>query len=70
MVSFCTERNSGLMRLTISRTGKARFYISKFLTSFICGGLAALFGAALYGTLVWIIFPSRSSHGSSDNADG
>ena len=35
MVSFCAERNSGLMRFTISRTGCLRYYLSKFLSVLI-----------------------------------
>ena len=38
MVSSCAERNNGLMRFTISRTGKLRYYLSKFfeVVSSIC----------------------------------
>ena len=46
MLSFCAERNSGLMRFTISRTGCLRYYLSKFLSVIIGGGLAAMLGYA------------------------
>ena len=38
MVSFCAERNNGLMRFTISRSGNIRYYLSKFSASFLLGG--------------------------------
>lgn len=62
MVSFCSERNNGLMRFTISRTGKLRYYLSKFFASFLGGGLAVLIGLVLYGIAVYIMFPSLSSY--------
>ena len=40
MVSFCAERNNGLMRFTITRAGKLRYYLSKFTASLLGGGLA------------------------------
>lgn len=62
MVSFCAERNNGLMRFTISRTGKMRYYLSKFFASFLGGGLAVLLGLLLYGIAVYIMFPTFSSY--------
>ncbi len=62
MVSFCSERNSTLMRYTISRTGKLSYYMSKFTASLISGGLAAMLGVALYGLCCYIIFPDISSY--------
>lgn len=62
MVSFCAERNNGLMRFTISRSGKMRYYLSKFTASFLSGGLAVMIGLALYGIIVWISFPSLNSY--------
>ena len=58
MVSFCAERNNGLMRFTISRSSKLRYYLSKFTASFLSGGLAVMLGLALFGVVVWIAFPS------------
>ena len=63
MVSFCAERNNGLMRFTITRSGKLRYYLSKFTASFLSGGLAVMIGLALYGVIVWIAFPSIDSYG-------
>ena len=62
MVSFCAERNSGLMRFTISRTGCLRYYLSKFLSVLIGGGLAAMLGYAIYGALVYGFFPNVNSY--------
>ena len=62
MVSFCAERNNGLMRFTISRSGKIRYYLSKFSASFLSGGLAVMIGLALFGAVVWIAFPSLVSY--------
>lgn len=62
MVSFCAERNNGLMRFTITRTGKYRYYLSKFFASFLSGGLAVMLGVALFGVIISAIFPSLSSY--------
>ena len=62
MVSFCAERNSGLMRFTISRTGCLRYYLSKFFAVMIGGGLAAMLGYAIYGAVVYGFFPSINSY--------
>lgn len=62
MVSFCTERNSGLMRFVIPRSGKYPYYFSKFLASFISGGLAVLIGTAVFGMVCCVLFPSLSSY--------
>ena len=66
MVSFCAERNNGLMRFTISRTGKLRYYLSKFCASFIGGGIAVLLGMILFGIILRITFPSAYSYGLDD----
>lgn len=62
MVSFCAERNNGLMRFTITRAGKLRYYLSKFLASFLGGGLAVLLGMAMFGATVRIAFPTLESY--------
>ena len=63
MVSFCAERNNGLMRFTITRAGKLRYYLSKFTASLLGGGLAVAFGMILFGIVVRIAFPSIYSYG-------
>lgn len=62
MVSFCAERNSGLMRFTISRTGCLRYYLSKFLSVLIGGGLAAMLGYVIYGLVIYGFFPNVNSY--------
>lgn len=62
MVCFCSERNNGYMRFSISRTGRLRFYFSKFFASFLGGGLAVLIGMMLFGIILWVTFPSLSSY--------
>lgn len=64
-VSFCAERNNGLMRFTISRTGKLRYYISKFFASALSGGLAVLIGMILFGVFAEAMFPPLSSYGDN-----
>lgn len=55
--NFCSERNSGLVRMTIFRTGKYRYYFSKFLSAIIGGGLAVSLGCALYCAISSFFFP-------------
>ena len=62
MVTFCSERNSGFMRLSVIRSGKNKYYISKFLSSVISGGLAVTLGVLIYGIIVALIFPSLSDY--------
>lgn len=63
MLSFCAERTNGLMRFTISRSGRVSYYLSKFCASFISGGAAVAIGYALFGVLMLLIFPSVYSYG-------
>jgi hypothetical protein len=62
MLSFCAERNSGCIRFSITRTGKRNFYLSKFFSAVLVGGLCVLCGVLLYGLLVSVLFPSLSSY--------
>ncbi|MBR6101038.1 MAG: ABC transporter permease [Ruminococcus sp.] len=62
MVSFCAERNNGLIRFTITRAGKLRYYLSKFAASFIGGGLAVLLGMAIFGIILRFSFPTFMSY--------
>lgn len=57
MLSFCAERSNGLMRFTISRSGRLRYYLSKFCASFLSGGIAVAAGYALFGVLMRLLFP-------------
>lgn len=62
MISFCTERNSGLMRFNLIRTGAMKYYISKFFSAFLCGGSSVFLGFIIYGIIVRIIFPPLSGY--------
>lgn len=62
MVSFCAERNSGLIRIAVARTGEIRYCLSKFTASFLSGGLAAALGLILFGIIVLLSFPSAESY--------
>ena len=62
MVSFCAERNSGLVRIAVARTGEIRYCLSKFTASFLSGGLAAALGLILFGIIVLFTFPSVGSY--------
>ena len=56
--NFCEERNSGLIRFMITRTGKKKYYLGKFCTALLGGGLAVTLGYLLYGMVVFSYFPS------------
>lgn len=62
MVTFCAERNSGLMRFTITRTGKIKYSLSKFFACTISGGLSVFLGVCLFGIISAIVFPTLSSY--------
>lgn len=66
MVSFCAERNSGLIRIAVARTGEVRYCLSKFTASFLSGGLAAALGLILFGIIVFFSFPSIESYGLNE----
>lgn len=63
--NFCAERNSGLIRFTIQRAGKFRYYITKFFSAVLGGGLAVLFGYILFISIIYCSFPSIQSYGLS-----
>lgn len=65
MVTFCAERNSGLMRFTISRTGKIKYCLSKFLACIISGGLCVLIGVFIFGIVSAVIFPGIENYNVS-----
>lgn len=62
MITFCAERNNGLMRFTIVRTGKLRYYFSKFTAALVSGGLAVMLGTAAFGVFAYIAFPHISAY--------
>jgi len=62
MVAFCTERNNGNIRFVIARTGKMRYYFSKFVSCFLSGGIAVLIGISLFMCAMHLLFPPMSSY--------
>ena len=62
MVAFCTERNNGNIRFVIARTGKMRYYLSKFVSCFLSGGFAVLIGLVMFMAAMHILFPPMSSY--------
>lgn len=65
MTTFCAERNSGLIRFTITRTGKTTYCLSKFISCFISAGSAVMLGVCLFGIFVIFFFPNISSYSIS-----
>ena len=70
MVAFCTERNNGNIRFVIVRTGKMRYYFSKFVSCFLSGGLAVLIGLLMFMAAMHILFPPLSSYNIDAEAFG
>lgn len=62
MIAYCAERNNGLMRFTIMRTGKLKYYISKFITAVFSGGLSVMIGLMLFGIACFFLFPNFSTY--------
>ena len=66
MMTFCSERSSGLMRFAVTRSGQVRYCISKAFSAVISGGLAVMMGVMLFGILTAILFPDISDCGVSE----
>lgn len=67
--NFCSERNSGLIRLTIYRTGKFRYYFSKFISALFGGGLAIMLGYIIYTAMAFALFPSINDYSVKDGME-
>ena len=67
MISFCTERSSGFMRFQITRCGRWKYYLSKFMAVLISGGLAVLTGVLLFAAVTNALFPPLSSYDVSES---
>lgn len=55
--SFCAERNSGLMRFIVHRTGRRKYYLHKFAVCVFSGGAISCFGYVIFGLVVSFLFP-------------
>lgn len=54
---LCGERKSGALRFNIIRCGNKNYCLSKFAGTLIGSGLSVALGRALFGILVYLIFP-------------
>ena len=59
VTAFCSERNGGNLRLTVFRSGRARYCVGKFLSCAVSGGLVVMFGYIIYGVIIFPLFPLR-----------
>lgn len=64
--NFCAERNSGLIRFTIQRSGRMLYYVTKFLSALLGGGLAVLLAYMIFMLIIYLNFPSLNSYSLSD----
>lgn len=55
-------------RFTISRIGKRRYQVGNICTTFLCGGLGVALGYALFGIVVWLLFPSINAYSEQEVA--
>lgn len=53
---FSAERSGGNIRFIISRTGKRNYYLSKYISALISGGLAVAAGFILFSFVVLLRF--------------
>ena len=58
VTAFCAERSCGNIRFTVTRIGKYRYCIVKFITALLSGGTAVLSGYAVFGLLICTFFPN------------
>lgn len=59
--SFVSERNSRNIRFTVMRTGRRKYYLSKFVSAIISGGLCTALGIILFGLFIYLLFPDVQS---------
>lgn len=59
---LCNERASQSARLTIIRAGKPQYTLGSVFGAVISGGLIMLFGYALFGIAVLLLFPHLSDY--------
>ncbi|MCM1055229.1 MAG: hypothetical protein NC394_06875 [Bacteroides sp.] len=60
VISFITERTSGNMLYTITRTGRWKYYISKFVSAILSGGFCTALGVIFFGAFAFVLFPNSS----------
>lgn len=62
ITNLCAERNSGNIRFSIMRTGRLKYYSSKFGSALLSGGLSTLLGVLIYGCIVFVLFPNINKY--------
>lgn len=62
ITNLCAERNSGNIRFSIVRTGRLKYYSSKFGSALLSGGLSTLLGVLIYGCIVFVLFPNINKY--------
>ncbi len=55
---FIDEKNDNMSKFLLPRQGRLCYNINAVLTTGIAGGLVVSIGYALYGLVVWLVFPS------------
>lgn len=59
--AFVLERKSRNIRLVSFRCGRIKYYVSKFITALLCGGLCTALGLIIFGLTETIFFSSAAS---------
>ena len=62
ITNLCSERNSGNIRFSIMRTGRLKYYFSKFGSALLSGGFSTLLGVVMYGGIVLMLFPDINAY--------
>ena len=60
VTGFCAERLGGNMRFVITRSGKCKYCISKFISAVLSGGTAVMTGFILYSSVICFEFSNES----------
>ncbi|HIT90010.1 MAG TPA: hypothetical protein IAC41_06295 [Candidatus Merdenecus merdavium] len=56
--SYCEEKTSGYHRYVVAKTGKTKYFLSKYLAVFISGGLAMVIPLIFNFITAMLIFPA------------
>ncbi len=59
VTSFCAERLGGNMRFVITKSGKYRYCISKYISAVLSGGTAVMIGFILYSVAICLVFSNE-----------
>lgn len=61
VISFIAERTSGNMLYTITRTGRWKYYVSKFVSAILGGGFCTALGVIFFVVFAFVLFPNSTS---------